>query len=142
MSLSVNSVTSQAYAQSPSSQSQSSYQSLANALQSGNLTAAQTAFATFEQSFQDQTGNQTASASHSNTINNDLQSLSNALNSGNLTSAQQAFAQLQKDMTTEQTGRHRHHGSNEGAIVNGLIAPLASASNSTNTTGNTLNVTA
>jgi hypothetical protein len=145
-SLSVNSLTNpyQTYLQSSSSQSRSNnFQSLANALQSGNLSGAQSAFSALEQSYQSQNG-QSSTSNQNSTINNDFQNLSSALNSGNLSSAQQAFAQLQKDMQSQQTGHHHHHGGSQGQAVQSLISSLASNSNSSSTsgTGNTLNVTA
>ena len=125
-------------------------ESLELALQSGNLTAAQNAFASFEQSYTSSNGQQSSSqSSQSSPVSNDIQSLSSALSSGNLTSAQQAFQQLQKDMQTQQaSGHHHHHGGGGGAqgqAIQSLIASLSSSgssSSSSGTTGNTLNVTA
>ena len=126
--------------------SQSNLQSLASALQSGNLTAAQNAFATFEQSFSASNSQQGSSQSgQSSPVNSDIQTLSSALKSGNLTSAQSAFLQLQKDMQTQQgSGHHHHGGGGQGQAVQALISALSSnSSTSTNsTTGNLLNVTA
>jgi hypothetical protein len=148
-SLSINSVTNpyQTYGQNSSSQNQSNFQSLANALQSGNLSAAQSAFTSLEQTFQNQNSQQPG---QSNPVSNDIQSLSSALNSGNLTSAQQAFAQLQKDMQTQQASGHHHHhhggGGSQGQAIQSLVSSLSSSSSagssSSSTTGNTLNVTA
>ena len=59
-SLSINSLTNpyQAYAQNSSNQQQSTFQTLSNALSSGNLSAAQAAFASLQQSNQNQSGQQ------------------------------------------------------------------------------------
>jgi hypothetical protein len=151
-SLSVNSLTNpyQAYAQNASNQQQSTFQTLSNALSSGNLSAAQTAFASIQQSNQNQSGQQSNQSNSS--VNNDIQSLANALNSGNVGSAQQAFAQLQKDMQTQQVSGHHHHHHGGGSdntqsqAVQSFVASLASSSggssSSSSTTGNNLNVTA
>ena len=137
------------YSLSSANPSQSSLQSLSSALQSGNLTAAQNAFASFEQSFSGSNSQQTSSQSgQSNPVTNDIQSLSSALNTGNLTSAQQAFVQLQKDMQAQQSSGHHHHhggGGGQGQAIQSLISSLSSSSSTSSnstTTGNTLNVTA
>jgi hypothetical protein len=119
------------YSLSSANPSQSNLQSLSSALQSGNLTAAQNAFASFEQSFSSSNSQQAPSSqsSQSNPVTNDIQTLSSALNSGNLTSAQQAFAQLQKDMQAQQgSGHHHHHGGGggQGQAIQSLISSLSS----------------
>ena len=84
-SLSINSVTNPYpnYGQNPYSQGQSSFQSLANAVQSGNLSAAQTAFTSLEQTLQNQSGQQgSQQSSQNNPVNTDLQNLSTALEFG------------------------------------------------------------
>ena len=91
-SLSINSVTNpyQTYGQGAASQAQqSNFQTLANALQSGNLSAAQTAFTALQQQFQNQSGQSTSTSQsgQTNPVSSDVQSLSSALQSGNLTSA-------------------------------------------------------
>ncbi len=85
---------------------------LAQALSSGNLTGAQSAYHLLTQNsaqlpsiLSDQTS----------PIGQDFAAIGKALQSGDLTGAQQAFAQLQKDVEGAQgsapaAGAHRHHG--------------------------------
>ena len=87
----------------PYAQVKQDFQNLGKALQSGNLSDAQQAFATLQQdsptSGQPQ-GNQSSNAS------NPMQDLGNALQSGDLSGAQTAFAQMQK---AGKGHGHRHH---------------------------------
>jgi outer membrane protein assembly factor BamD (BamD/ComL family) len=123
--------------QTPAQQVRQDYAQLVGALQSGNLTGAQSAFTALEQALQTQTGtNATSNTSSSTTstggsdpIANDLNALGQALSSGNLTQAQSAFSQLQSDIRSAQQSaesqsqslaqplrtdieghHHRHHG--------------------------------
>jgi len=68
------------------------FQQLGQDLQSGNLSAAQSDFATLQQS------TSTASASSSNPIAQAFNELGQDLQSGNTTAAQQDYTQLQKDL--------------------------------------------
>jgi DNA-binding FadR family transcriptional regulator len=121
-SLSVNSVNSysQTY-QNKVQQQQQDFQALGSALQSGNLSGAQTAFAALQQQLQSQSAQTTqqpssSNSSSSNPVSSDFQTLSNALQSGNLSDAQNAFAQLQSDLQTQRGhGHHHHHGGSRGA---------------------------
>ena len=89
------------------------FKAIGSALQSGDVSSAQSALATFQQDLQ---GNSQASAtqpfgknSHANT---DYQSLTSALQSGDLAAAQKAFASLQTDLkAAHKTHHHHHHGS-------------------------------
>ena len=80
------------------------YGQLASALQSGNLTDAQSAFAALEQALQTQSGTASTASNTTSTTNdpiaNDLNALGQALSSGSLTQAQSAFSQLQSDIQT------------------------------------------
>ncbi len=128
---------------SPAQQVQQDYAQLADALQTGNLTNAQSAFAALQQALQTQTGATTAStttatgANSSDPILNDFNTLGQALQSGNLSQAQSAFAQLQSDVQTAQQsaasqarglaqalktavqGHHHHHGHHGGGGIAG-----------------------
>lgn len=96
--------------QNPAQQVRQDYVQLASALQSGNLTTAQSAFTALEQALKTQTGTTSTSSTSSSTtstsnpdpIANDLSALGQALSSGNLTQAQSAFSQLQSDIKTAQ----------------------------------------
>ena len=80
------------------------FNDIGSALQSGDVSAAQTALSAFQQ---DLPGNSQATASQpfgqNSQANTDYQSLASALQSGNLSSAQKAFANLQKDLQSAQT---------------------------------------
>jgi hypothetical protein len=108
-------------------QIQSQFQKLGQDLQSGNLTQAQSDFATLTQELPN--GQQLASgsgstnasgASSSNPILQAFQSLGKDLQSGNLTAAQQDFATIQQSAQQAQAsgqahhGHHHHHGDGSG----------------------------
>ena len=84
------------------------FQSLAKALNSGDLSGAQQAFSTFQKDLQKiGGGNQQDSQS---AMQKDVQTLGDALKSGNLADAQKAFAALQQDAQNQvQKGHHHHH---------------------------------
>jgi chemotaxis protein histidine kinase CheA len=83
-------------------QFQMNFEDLGNALQSGNLTLAQQAFATLLQGTPSNNNPQ-------DTIKNDFDALGKALNSGDMASAKKAFSKLEQDMQTLKTSRHHHH---------------------------------
>jgi len=113
------------------------FSQLAQALQSGDLAGAQTAYANLQSLQQNsQTGSNPTSGASGNPLQNDFAALGQALASGNLSQAQSDFAQLQSDFKSAlqnaagslgigaaHRGHHHHH-------------PVASSqdSNSTNTT--------
>ena len=70
---------------------------IGSALQSGDLSGAQKAFATLQQDMGNSSGQSTTSTSAS-TPGTDLRALSSALQSGNLSDAQNAFATLMQDL--------------------------------------------
>lgn len=84
------------------SASQQAFQSLQQSLASGNLTAAQSAFNTYNQLNQSRTtdgsSGSTSSGSPASQLSIDLVALGSAISSGNLSTAQSAFATLQSDM--------------------------------------------
>jgi hypothetical protein len=141
----------------PAEQVQQDYTQLAGALQSGNLTTAQSAFTALQQALQTQSGNaaSTSSTNSQDPILNDFNALGQALSSGNLSQAQSAFAQLQSDVQTAQQsaasqtqslsqalktaveGHHHHHGHHGG----GDAPSQSSTAPSTSTAGNsTVNI--
>jgi hypothetical protein len=82
------------------SQANNPFQQLSQALASGNLSAAQQAFAAIQQNAPQ---GSTAQNGQGSTLQNAFTALGQALQSGNLAAAQQAFTQLQ------QAGGHHHH---------------------------------
>jgi hypothetical protein len=101
------------------------FKALQTALQSGNLSAAQEAFASFQQSQPNNssgiTANGAASTSGQNSqASNAFQSLQSALTAGNLSGAQQAFATLQRNLegaAASKSGRRHNHGSSMNAVT-------------------------
>ena len=102
---------------------QEDFQQLGQDLQSGNLSAAQSDFATLQNL---QAKNSTTTSQSSSPIAQAFSQLAKDLQSGNLSAAQQDFATIQKDFKnqstqgqTQATGGHHHHhhgggsGSNE-----------------------------
>jgi len=106
-------------------------------LQSGNLSAAQTAFASLQQS----QNPGTQSTSSNNPVTADMTSLANALNSGNLSAAQASYTQLQKDSQAQGIGHHHHHhgggGGGMGSAVQSLMSQLTSPSSTSTGTSST-----
>jgi hypothetical protein len=92
------------------------FKAVGSALQTGDLSTAQSALATFQQDLQ---GNSQTSANQpfgkNSQANSDYQSLASALNSGDLAAAQKAFASLQTDLKAAHRGHHHHHSSSATA---------------------------
>ena len=117
------------------------FQSLANALQSGNLADAQKAFAQL-QSDGLKTGQTQSSNSQSNSQSSPLQALATALQNGDLSGAQQAFAQLQQGMKAH---HHHHHHQGAGSSQTNSTSQVTSSSgtgDSTSSTGGQISITA
>jgi hypothetical protein len=100
--------------QSPFQQFQQDFQQLGQALQSGNLSAAQADFVTLQQLNPQPTS--TAEASNNNPIAQGFTALAQDLQNGNLSAAQQQFATIQQDFqnqgaqgSQEAHGHHHHH---------------------------------
>jgi len=92
-------------------QLQQEFQQLGTDLSSGNLTAAQSDFATVQKNMP-QTSSSTSTTQSSNPIAQAVSQRSKDLQSGNLASAQQDFANLQQDFQSHAAqGHHHHHGS-------------------------------
>jgi len=153
----------------PAQQVQQDYAQLAGALQSGNLTGAQSAFTALQQALQTQTANSTATttaagatSTSSDPILNDFNALGQALQSGNLSQAQSAFSQLQSDvqaaqqstasqaqslaqaMKTAVKGHHHHggghHGGGSSSTQNSNSSSTSTAATSTTTGNTTINI--
>jgi hypothetical protein len=130
--------------------SQQDIKSLANALQSNDLSGAQNAFASLLQllstassSANSQKQSTTVSASGSSngtsSITNDLSTLGQAIQSGNLTSAQNDFSKLMQDMQAIGGGHHHHHHHKMSASTKDTTTAAATgASTGTNSLANDL----
>jgi hypothetical protein len=117
------------------------FQSLADALQSGNLSDAQKAFAQL-QSDGVKTGQTQNSNSQASGQSNPLQALGSALQSADLAGAQQAFAQLQQGMKAH---HHHHNKQGAGSAQTNSANPVTgstSAGDGTSSTGGQISITA
>jgi ribosomal protein S20 len=117
------------------------FQSLADALQSGNLTDAQKAFAQL-QSDGVKTGQTQNNNSQGSSQNSPMQALASALQNGDLAGAQQAFAQLQQGMKAH---HHHHHQQGAGSFqTNGASQSNSSTGvgDGTSSSGGQINITA
>jgi outer membrane protein assembly factor BamD (BamD/ComL family) len=94
---------------------QQEFQQLGEDLQSGNLSAAQSDYATLEQLVPQSSTSSTSSTQSSNPLAQAFNQLGQDLQSGNLTAAQQDFANIQQDFQNQAGqmhghGHHHHHG--------------------------------
>jgi len=91
------------------------FQQLGQDLQAGNLTAAQSDFASLQQL---QQGNSSSSTSN-NPVAQDFSQLATDLKSGSISAAQQDYAKIQQDVQSQgpkvHSHHHHHHGGGAGA---------------------------
>ena len=107
-------------------QFQQEFQQLGQDLQSGNVSAAQSDFATLQQSTPQ--ANSTTSPQSTNTIAQAFNQLSTDLQAGNITASQQDYANLQQDFQSQGTQsqgtqmhhHHHHHGGGGGSQENSI----------------------
>jgi hypothetical protein len=106
------------------------FNAIGNALQSGNLSSAQSALATFQQDLPGNAQTPSNQPFGNNTqANADYQSLAGALQSGDLVSAQKAFASLQNDLEGGgKTKRHQQGSSDSGSTQTSNSTAAASTS--------------
>ncbi len=104
------------------------FQQLGSDLASGNLSAAQSDFASLQQ-LQTQASTSTsstasASATSSSTLTQELQQLSQDLQSGNLTAAQQDYSAIQQQASAvaPPTSHHHHHHSSGASATQNTVA--------------------
>ena len=113
-------------AQNHEAQMQQEFQQLGQALQSGNLSAAQSDFTAMLQVGQNSS---TSSTQSSNPISQEFNQLAQNLKSGNLSAAQTDYSQLQQNMQSQMQAHHSHHhhhggGSGGASDVNQLFQEL------------------
>ena len=118
------------------SQRKQDFQNLASALQSGDLSGAQKAFAQLQQDGPNagQTQN-SQNPNQGNGQNNPFQALASALQSGDLSGAQQAFSQLQQSMKSHH--HHHKHGadSSQSGSASQIAGTAASGEDTSSATG-------
>jgi hypothetical protein len=124
------------------------FKGLSNALQTGDLSSAQSAFTTLQNDLQSsQTNGKSSPLLDPNTqVGKDFKAVQDALKSGDVKGAQDAFATLKQDFRgTQKAGGHphRHQVYNDGDADDGGSGSTGNANNaSTPAPGSTLNVTA
>ena len=108
------------------------FNSLDQALGSGDLTSAQSAFSTL-QSLAPQGGKAPAAGGPNDPMAKDMAAVSSALQSGDMATAQSAFATLKQDMAAHKG--HRHSGQSPDAQTAGAADSTAASSPSSSTSG-------
>ena len=131
----------------------SDFRALGKALRADDLTAAQSAFASFQQSLQNGSNASTEGSqpfSQNTQAATDFQSLQSALESGDLSAAQQSYANLRKDLHGvghALRGQHHHHrvgnkgdGDTDGGVSGAVdsTTPTETVGGTTDTVGSTL----
>jgi outer membrane protein assembly factor BamD (BamD/ComL family) len=121
--------------QSKMKQVQQEFQQLGQDLQSGNLSAAQSDFATLQQLMPQ--NNSTSSSQSNNPIAQAFNQLSKDLQAGNLSAAQQDYTTIQQDFQNQgaqMQGHHHHHGGggNGTSAISQLFTQLGQALQSGN----------
>ena len=103
---------------SPRGQERQDMQALEQALNVGDLSGAQQAFAQFKQDFhRAHHGQALYQTAVPDTLKQDLQQLQSALQSGDLATAQQAFAQFKSDFQSLHTSRIQPQSSDSGTAT-------------------------
>jgi len=116
--------------QSPWKQRAQDFKALQSALQTGDLSGAQQAFATLQKDLPSSapTTKPSSSSSQSTPASKDFQALQSALSSGDLSGAQQAFASLKQDLQSAgKAHKHQHHHSGSESSA----TPVASSTPNT-----------
>jgi hypothetical protein len=134
-SVSSNSDASQADSLTNFQQIKSDFQTLASAIQSGNISSAQQAYAALQKDAPALFQGASSQGGSSDPLASALSSLGTALQSGSITSAQQALAALQQ---TVQGHHHHHHKAGQEqtpAVTVGSGEAQASASGTSNSGG-------
>lgn len=113
------------------------FKGLADALQSGDISAAQSAFSTLQTDLQNVQGNGKTPPilDENTTLGKDFKALQDALQSGDVKAAQDAFATLKQDMrgVRHAHGHHHHRVDNDGDGDDGASNSATSASDTSGT---------
>jgi len=120
--------------QNPFQEIKQDFRQLASALQSGDLSGAQSAYSSIEQVLGANSGSSasTTSSSGSSTLQNDFAALGQALQSGDLSTAQSAFSQLQSDFQSARQSSGAQFGAPAQTPAQGNDQYVSSASQGQN----------
>ena len=112
------------------------FNAIGTALQSGDLSTAQTALTTFQQALQVSTSASTSQPFGKNSqANTDYQNLASSLQSGNLAGAQKAFTSLKTDLQPTQAAHKGHHHHHSSSATASTPAATTASSNSSSPVG-------
>lgn len=134
MSTSSISSTTPIYQPSPQNGMQQNFQALAQAVQAGNLSAAQQAYATLTQNMP-----QAPAKGAADPFQQAISSIGGALQSGDISSAQGSLQTLQQGMKSHHG--HRHHAVPEQS-ASASPAPASTAISTVSSAANTLDISA
>ncbi len=109
----------------------SDFSTMAQAINSGDLSTAQTALTSFLNNVQSPQSSNSIFSSNTQ-VGKDIQSLQSALQSGDTKGAQSALQTLQADLSKVMGGKHHHHHSQESEANNATTATGTTGSSSTN----------
>ncbi len=141
--MTIGAVSSSSSVYQPNSQQntmQQNFQALVQAIQSGNLSAAQQAYATLSQSTPTQSGNGSSSG-QTNPFRQALASIGSALQSGDIFSAQTAMNGMLQSMKAHH-GHHHHGSQSQSANSNSAATTSTSISTLSGTTNSLVNLSA
>ena len=136
MSTSSISSTTPIYQPSPQNGMQQNFQALAQAVQAGNLSAAQQAYATLTQNMPQGAPSANGAA---DPFQQAISSIGGALQSGDMSGAQGSLQTLQQGMKSHHG--HRHHAAPQQG-PSGSVAPTSTAISTASSAANTLDISA
>jgi ribosomal protein S20 len=111
--------------------------SIGTALQSGDLSSAQSALTAFQQAQPAATQAPGSQPFGQNSqANTDYKSLTTALSSGDLSAAQKAFTSLKADLKTTQSSQSAHKGHHHHHAASATATPTTATTSTTGTTAN------
>jgi hypothetical protein len=115
-------------------------QQLSQALQSGNLSAARSDFATLQQAFSQPATTTGGASSAANPLSQAFNQLASDLQSGNLSAAQKDFSTVQQDVQSSngfssRFAHHHHHGGGGSQSQNSLFPDVNQPVQSSSSTG-------
>lgn len=141
-----------AYQTNPPGGMRQDFRSLSAALQSGDISSAQSAFATLQNDLKSAPANSKASAllDPNTPAGKDFKALQDALKSGDVKAAQTAFVTLRKDLQAGKAHGHHHHhkadndgdADDKGGGSSGVISSPSAMGNNPPAVGSFLNVSA